>query len=232
MTAATHRNLQAMIEDKTFREDLYYRLAVIPLELPALRERADDIPELVRMIFLTSTRKHGKIGLKLPPALLPYFCAYRWPGNVRELENVVERLVVLTVANEIAFDDLPEFLRQERSELDGIRRIFRPGHQPGESREGADRQGAGTLQLEPDPCRALPRPEPPNPDLPYGELRDPEGAAPSIAMISLPLCSLPGGGEACCRNWRANSFSNSVRRSPRCTAAVARLRSAESGTVA
>jgi two-component system, NtrC family, response regulator len=119
--AATHRDLQAMIEDNTFREDLYYRLAVIPLEIPALRERADDIPELVQMIFLKCTRKHGKSGLKLPPALLPYFCGYRWPGNVRELENIVERLVVLTVANEIAFDDLPEFLRQERSELDGIR---------------------------------------------------------------------------------------------------------------
>jgi DNA-binding NtrC family response regulator len=119
--AATHRNVQAMIEDGTFREDLYYRLAVIPLELPALRERAEDIPELVQMLFVKATHKHGRTGLKLPPALLPYFSGYRWPGNVRELENIIERLVVLTVGDEIAFEDLPEFLRHERSELDGMR---------------------------------------------------------------------------------------------------------------
>jgi DNA-binding NtrC family response regulator len=119
--AATHRNLQAMIEDGTFREDLYYRLAVIPLELPALRERADDIPELVQTLFLKATQKHGKAGLRLPPALLPYFTGYRWPGNVRELENIIERLVVLTVEDKIAFDDLPEFLRNQRPEQDHLR---------------------------------------------------------------------------------------------------------------
>jgi two-component system NtrC family response regulator len=119
--AATHRNLQAMIEDGAFREDLYYRLAVIPLELPPLRERAEDIPELVQAIFLEATRKTGKTGLKLPPALLPYFCGYRWPGNVRELENVIERLVVLTVGDEILFDDLPEFVRRDTAAVEGMR---------------------------------------------------------------------------------------------------------------
>jgi DNA-binding NtrC family response regulator len=119
--AATHRNLQAMIEDGTFREDLYYRLAVIPLLLPPLRDRADDIPELVQTMFLKAARKHGRTGLKLPAGLVPHFTAYRWPGNIRELENIVERLVVLTVGDEIAYDDLPDFLRVERSELDGIR---------------------------------------------------------------------------------------------------------------
>lgn len=112
--AATHRNLQAMIEDGTFREDLYYRLAVIPLELPPLRERPDDILELVQHFFLKSKRKRGRIDLGLPAALLPYFCSYRWPGNVRELENIIERLVVLTRGNEITLSDLPEFLRRER----------------------------------------------------------------------------------------------------------------------
>jgi two-component system NtrC family response regulator len=121
LIAATHRNLQAMIEDATFREDLYYRLAVIPLELPPLRDRADDIPELVQMLFVKATGKHGKSGLKLPPALLPCFAGYRWPGNIRELENIIERLVVLTVGDEIRYDDLPEFLRREKSDLDGIR---------------------------------------------------------------------------------------------------------------
>ena len=112
--AATHRNLQAMIEDGTFREDLYYRLAVIPLELPPLRERAEDIPELVQQLFEQARRKHGRPDLTLPSALLPYFAAHRWPGNVRELENVIERLVVLTAGDRISADDLPDSLRHVR----------------------------------------------------------------------------------------------------------------------
>lgn len=119
--AATHRNLQAMIEDGAFREDLYYRLAVIPLELPPLRERPEDIPELVEHFFLKAKEKHGRPDLALPPSLLPHFCGYRWPGNVRELENIIERLVVLTRGNEIAVDDLPEFLRRERPVLEELR---------------------------------------------------------------------------------------------------------------
>ena len=112
--AATHRNLQTLIEDGSFREDLFYRLAVIPLELPPLRERADDIPELVQSLFLKARQKHGVPNLKLPPHLVPYFSGYRWPGNVRELENVIERLTVLAVGDEITLNDLPEFLRRER----------------------------------------------------------------------------------------------------------------------
>jgi two-component system NtrC family response regulator len=112
--AATHRNLQAMIEDGAFREDLYYRLAVIPLELPPLRERADDIAELVQQFFLKAKEKQGRPELVLPPPLLPYFSAYRWPGNIRELENIIERVVVLSRGDDITLNDLPEFLRRER----------------------------------------------------------------------------------------------------------------------
>ena len=112
--AATHRNLQAMIEDGAFREDLYYRLAVIPLELPPLRERAEDIPELVQQFFVKSKEKQGRPELTLLPSLLPYFSAYRWPGNVRELENVIERVVVLSRGDDVTLSDLPEFLRRER----------------------------------------------------------------------------------------------------------------------
>jgi two-component system NtrC family response regulator len=112
--AATHRNLQSLIEDGTFREDLFYRLAVVPLELPPLRERADDIPELVEALFLKAKAKHAVPNLRLPPRLVPYFCGYRWPGNIRELENVIERLTVLSAGDEIVLSDLPEFLRNER----------------------------------------------------------------------------------------------------------------------
>jgi two-component system NtrC family response regulator len=116
--AATHRNLEAMIEDGTFREDLYYRLSVIPLELPPLRERLDDIPQLVQHFFAKAKRKHGREDLVLPISLLPYFSNYRWPGNIRELENIVERLVVLTPGNEITISHLPAFLRKEHASVD------------------------------------------------------------------------------------------------------------------
>lgn len=112
--AATHRNLQAMIEDGVFREDLYYRLAVIPLELPPLRERAEDVPELVQNFFLKSKEKVGRPDLILPERLIPFFQSYRWPGNIRELENIIERIVVLSRGNTIVEEDLPEVLRRAR----------------------------------------------------------------------------------------------------------------------
>jgi DNA-binding NtrC family response regulator len=118
--AATHRDLEAMIEDGAFREDLYYRLSVIPLELPPLRERADDIPQLVQHFFSKLRQKHGRETLVLPISLMPYFSNYRWPGNIRELENIIERLVVLTPGDEITLSDLPVFLRREHPSIDTL----------------------------------------------------------------------------------------------------------------
>ncbi len=116
--AATHRDLQTMIEQGSFREDLYYRLNVIPLEVPPLRERAEDIPELVKHFFSRSKQRHGRQELVLPDSLLPYFTSYRWPGNVRELKNVIERLVVLARGEMITVEELPEGLRRQRPALD------------------------------------------------------------------------------------------------------------------
>lgn len=118
--AATHRNLTAMIEDGAFREDLYYRLAVIPLELPPLRERPEDIPELLHHFFARARDRHKRPSLTLPAELIPYFQAYRWPGNIRELENIVERLVVLARPEGITLADLPAALRQQRPPLDAL----------------------------------------------------------------------------------------------------------------
>jgi two-component system NtrC family response regulator len=118
--AATHRNLRAMVEDETFREDLYYRLAVIPLTMPPLRDRPGDIPELVAMFFRKFKEQIGRPELSLPESLLGYFSQYRWPGNVRELENVMERLVVLAPRDQISLEDLPDFLRRERPALESI----------------------------------------------------------------------------------------------------------------
>jgi two-component system NtrC family response regulator len=109
-----------MVEDGEFREDLYYRLAVIPLELPPLRERPEDIPELVQHFFDRARQRHGKPDLALSPAVFPHLCAHRWPGNVRELENLVERLVVLRRGEEIGVGDLPESFRREKPPLEAL----------------------------------------------------------------------------------------------------------------
>ena len=118
--AATRRNLQAMIEDGEFREDLYYRLAVIPLELPPLRDRSEDIPMLAQHFLALSKERHGRVDVVLPGGLISRFCSYRWPGNVRELEDVIDRLVLISPGPEITLDDLPEFLRTERTAFDGF----------------------------------------------------------------------------------------------------------------
>jgi two-component system NtrC family response regulator len=114
IVSATNRNLRALVEDGNFREDLFYRLAVIPLQLPPLRERSEDIPELVEHFFQRSRQKHGRGDLVLAPELMPYFLAYRWPGNIRELENVIERMVVLARTGELTVADLPELLRSHQ----------------------------------------------------------------------------------------------------------------------
>ena len=113
--AATHRNLEGMVESGAFREDLYYRLAVVPIELPPLRARAEDIPELVCEFFNQSTAKYSRKGLKFPQELLARFSQYHWPGNIRQLQNAIERMVVLCPGDELTPGDLPDFLRRSPS---------------------------------------------------------------------------------------------------------------------
>jgi Response regulator containing CheY-like receiver, AAA-type ATPase, and DNA-binding domains len=112
IVAATNRNLSAMAEDGTFRSDLFYRLAVVPLYLPPLRERKEDIPELAEHLFRNAKEKHGLQALRVSPSVIGRLAAYRWPGNIRELENVVERMLVLSNGELITEDDLPEDLRR------------------------------------------------------------------------------------------------------------------------
>jgi two-component system NtrC family response regulator len=112
--AATHRNLDAMVKEGAFREDLYYRLLVVPIELPPLRERQSDIPDLVWHFLEKAKRKHNRSELILRSDLLPYFSNYPWPGNVRQLENTIERMVLLSGSPEITRNDLPDFLKGER----------------------------------------------------------------------------------------------------------------------
>ncbi len=113
IVAATHRDLSAMVREGTFREDLYYRLLVVPIRLPPLRERVGDVETLVEHFFVKSRVKHGRLDLVMPPDVLQAFQSYSWPGNVRQLENGVERVVLLAKGPELAVSDLPEFLRLE-----------------------------------------------------------------------------------------------------------------------
>jgi len=106
--AATNANLRQMMEAKTFREDLFYRLNVIVVQLPPLRDRRDDIPLLVQHFLDKYGEEAGKSRLMLTPEALDRLMAYEWPGNVRELENVIERAVVLTGGPEIGVDLIPD----------------------------------------------------------------------------------------------------------------------------
>lgn len=116
--AATHRNLDKRVGEGLFREDLYYRLAVVPLFLPPLRERRDDIPILVAELFERCKQRYGKPLLSLAPEVMGRFSNYHWPGNIRQLENLLERLVLLSRNDEVTSADLPENLR-DRPSLEG-----------------------------------------------------------------------------------------------------------------
>jgi two-component system response regulator PilR (NtrC family) len=111
--AATNRDLGSMVADSTFREDLYYRLNVIPIRLPALRERADDVPIIADHFLAKYTREMGKPVQGFSPEALALLLAYPWPGNVRELENVVERAVALETGSHIQSATVKDHLRED-----------------------------------------------------------------------------------------------------------------------
>jgi two-component system, NtrC family, response regulator AtoC len=106
LVTATNQNLPALIAQKRFRQDLYFRLAVIPIELPPLRERADDIPLLVRHFVAQCAARLGKPVATIAPDALAWLRQQRWPGNVRQLESVVERVVTLAGGDEITLSEI------------------------------------------------------------------------------------------------------------------------------
>ena len=111
IVAATNCDLREMVEDGRFREDLFYRLHVINIFLPPLRERKDDIPLLAHHFLAKYSEENQKPGIELTADALDLMTDYDWPGNVRELENVIERAVVLTSRNRIDADLIPEHVR-------------------------------------------------------------------------------------------------------------------------
>ena len=105
--AATNKDLEHEIEKAAFRQDLFFRLNVIPFEVPALRERSEDIPELVEYFLDIFCQRHGKSKKTLHPQATDELQSYHWPGNVRELKNTVERLVIMVPGEEVTLLDLP-----------------------------------------------------------------------------------------------------------------------------
>jgi DNA-binding NtrC family response regulator len=114
IVAATHRDLTAEVKAGKFREDLYYRLNVVAVTLPPLRERKSDVPALVNHFLEKYSDSYGKDVRGLAPGTLQALLSYDWPGNIRELENAIERAVVLAPGSELTTDDLPPVLRGPR----------------------------------------------------------------------------------------------------------------------
>ncbi len=112
--AATNRNLRDLIAQGQFREDLFYRLNVIHIAVPPLRERREDIPELINHFLSHFTRNNGTPTPAITPEAYQALTEHSWPGNVRELENVIERLIVRGRGEPVALDDLPPEVRAQR----------------------------------------------------------------------------------------------------------------------
>lgn len=121
VVAATHQDLEARVREGTFREDLWYRLNVIPLRMPPLRERRDDIPLLVDHFICKLAERYHRPTPRLSPEVFEKFDRYDWPGNVRELENLLARLIVLAKSDTVNADDLPEAFHKELPRYGGIR---------------------------------------------------------------------------------------------------------------
>lgn len=117
IVAATNRDLKKMVEEGSFREDLYYRLNVIPIELPPLRERKEDIPQLIDYFLNKYCKELGRNKMKVSEEALKIMTNYNWKGNIRELENVIERLVILSEGNIIEKKDLPKEFNNKTNEL-------------------------------------------------------------------------------------------------------------------
>jgi DNA-binding NtrC family response regulator len=115
MIAATNRDLRAALEEGTFREDLYYRLNVVPIDIPPLRERKEDIPDLVNHFLVRFTADSEKEIEGITPAAVSALMEYHWPGNIRQLENSVERAVALSVGRIIDEKDIHLDIRQSKA---------------------------------------------------------------------------------------------------------------------
>jgi len=111
LIAATNADLKRRVRDGTFRQDLYYRLYVMPIELPPLRQRPSDIPELIRFFIERFSERLNRPVDSITPAAELTMTRYSWPGNIRQLENIIERMILLSEGTELRHEDLPEEIR-------------------------------------------------------------------------------------------------------------------------
>ena len=121
--SATHRDLKSMIKEGSFREDLFYRLNVVSIELPSLKDRKEDIPMFVKHFMEEFCRENNLSIPRVTPEVLQVLMCYSWPGNIRELKNIVEHLVVFSKEGEIKMESLPEHLtvtEERQQELDEV----------------------------------------------------------------------------------------------------------------
>jgi DNA-binding NtrC family response regulator len=125
IVAATCEDLEDLVRRRAFRDDLYYRLAVVPVELPPLRDRREDVPLLVDHFLALACQRFGRPRPALAPELMERLLDHPWPGNVRELQNCVERVVVLAASPSLGLDDLPPAIRRgpEPAEVDTAFRL-------------------------------------------------------------------------------------------------------------
>ncbi len=144
--AATNKDLKEEVARRRFREDLYYRLSVVPIALPALRQRPDDIPLLARATLERLARELGRPGLTFSPEALQRLVSYRWPGNVRELENELERAVVLSGGDEIRAQDLELRSRVDDPDRAALARLA-PLEGPLERTVSAAAQSAAQIRI-------------------------------------------------------------------------------------
>ncbi|MGH7255030.1 MAG: sigma-54 interaction domain-containing protein [Nitrospirales bacterium] len=147
LLSATHRDLEAMVRAGTFREDQYYRLNVIPIHLPPLRDRLEDIPQLIEHVLAQATGNNRR-SIRLGPDLTALLRRYHWPGNVRELQNCVERLVVMAESDLVTLDSIPGSLRGYIADIRQVTDL-EPSSEAA-SRQGEDLQslGANVQDLE------------------------------------------------------------------------------------
>ena len=111
MIAATHQDMEKLVKEGKFREDLYYRLNVVRMDLPPLRERPEDIPALARHFVKRFAARMSRAAFDISESAMRALQRYPWPGNVRELENAVEQALVFSEGTELTEADLPAFLR-------------------------------------------------------------------------------------------------------------------------
>jgi formate hydrogenlyase transcriptional activator len=130
LIAATNRDLAAMARENKFRPDLYYRLNVFPIRVPSLRERAEEIPLLVRHFVQQFSRRMGKVIDSVPADTMKALVEYHWPGNVRELQNIIERAVIVTQGSvlKVGLGELESALKtpdsERRDEGNSMRKVL------------------------------------------------------------------------------------------------------------